>query len=104
MAMIIHLDKTITHQTATSHPDQFGPDGMTLEAMQALVGGYIEHVGLRPPYVSSGVTYTHLVVNELGKLEHLPRNAVATDIAQEHGLQGDVIVGPAILLAAEEMQ
>jgi len=105
MAIIINLDRTITHQTATSHPDQFGEDGMNLDAMQALVGGYIEHVQLHPPYVSAGVSYKHLVINEEGKLQGLPANTVATDIALEHGLPpDDCIVGPAILLTDEEFQ
>jgi hypothetical protein len=105
MAIILNLDRTITHQTATSHPDQFGEDGMNLDAMQAVVGGYIEHVMLYPAYVSAGISYKHLVVNEEGKLEGLPTNSVATDIALEHGLRpDDFIVGPAILLTDEEFQ
>lgn len=104
MAIIIALDGTITHRTADSHPEQFGPDGMTLQAMQAVVEGYIEHVQLDPPFEMSGVSYAHLVVNEEGKLKGLSVNAVATDIAQEYGHLADIIVGPALLATDEEFQ
>jgi hypothetical protein len=105
MAIIINLDGTTTHQAAATHPDNFGPEGMTLEAMQAVVGGYIEHIFLIPPYVCSGVRYPHMVLNELGKLEKLPCNDSATNIALRRGLiSTDYIAGPAILLTAEEMQ
>ena len=105
MAIIINLDDTTTHQSATTHPANYGPDGMTLEAMQAAVGGYIEHISLIPPYVCSGVSYPHMVMNELGKLENLPCNDSATNIAERRGLMpGDYIAGVAILLEKDEMQ
>ena len=103
MALIIPVAQPTILCTATTHPDRFGEDGMTLEAMQAVVGGYIEHVYLNPTRVIDGVTYVHLIVNEEGKLDRLPTNAVATAIARLGGLV-DVIVGPAILLTDEEFQ
>lgn len=105
MAIIINLDGTTTHRAAATHPELYGPDGMTLEAMQGFVGGYIEHIELRPPYVCSGVSYPHMVLNEEGKLLGLPRNDEATNIAERRGLQPtDYIAGVAILLEQDEMQ
>jgi hypothetical protein len=105
MAIIINLDGTTTHRAEATHRELYGPEGMTLEAMQAAVGGYIEHIFLIPPYVCSGVSYPHMVMNELGKLEGLPCNDSATDIAVRRGLlPGDYIAGVAILLEKDEMQ
>lgn len=105
MAIIINLDDTTTHRSAATHPELYDADGMTLEAMQAIVGGYIEHIMLIPPYVCSGVSYPHMVMNELGKLENLPCNDSATNIAAPRGLMlTDYIAGVAILLEKDEMQ
>ena len=105
MAIILPANDMPSLCTATSDPDKFGPDGMTLEVMQAIVGGYIEHVCMHPPAVINGVSYPHLVINELGKLEHLPLNKAATLYALRGGLMPtDHIVGPAIFLTDEEFQ
>lgn len=122
MAIIIPVDATPYVVDKETNPEQFGPDGMTLEVMQALVGGYIEHVYMHPvPKVllqavadklrlsvhadlDGGVAYPHLVLNEEGKLLNLPVNPTATAIARQHGLPHDVIVGTVILLIDEEFQ
>jgi hypothetical protein len=126
MALILPVEGGAYEMTAASHPEAFGPDGMTLETMQQLVGGYIEHVTMHPPlaatrhpntdgtsmlmfYATAGgghgfPLFAHLVINEEGKLDGLPLNIAATELARRGGLQGDVIVGPAILLTDEEFQ
>lgn len=126
MALIIPVDGPAYQMTAASHPKAFGPDGMTLQTMQQLVGGYIEHVTLHPaqcasalPTPTGGCTllftpreeaakdcqvFVHLVINEEGKLDGLALNVNATELARRGGLVGDVIVGPAILLTDEEFQ
>ena len=56
----------------------------TLKELQTIVGGYIECLSLK-----NGMT---MVVNEEGKLEGLPYNDLATDIAYNSGYM-DIIVG-----------
>lgn len=126
MALFVPHDGPAYIINATTHPDAYGDAGMTLEHMQHLVGGYIEHVSMHPIVVGVLVTtddgqkaiglalpeydgpdamrWPHLVVNEEGKLDGLPINPVATDIARRHGLPDDVIVGHAIFLEEDEMQ
>jgi hypothetical protein len=126
MALILPVEGGAYEMTAASHPEAFGPDGMTLETMQQLVGGYIEHVTLHPAQCASTIpkpdggstllftpyedaadncqVFAHLVINEEGKLDGLALNVAATELARRGGLLGDVIVGPAILLTDEEFQ
>lgn len=62
----------------------------SLEEMQSIVGGYIEIVDLNDSQC--------LVVNEEGKCEHLPYNAIATNVlrlAYQHTT--DYIAGNALL-------
>lgn len=61
---------------------------LTLEQMQAAVGGYIE-------YVHAGSKT--LVVNEEGLLKGLPLNVMASDIA------GRPIVGDALLVNTKDV-
>lgn len=104
MALILPNDGTPSYTiTPATQPTWFTQDGMTLTAMQQLVGGYIEHVGLVPAVLIDGTLYTHMVVNEEGKLQGLPLNRAATLIAQLVGRQ-DVIVGSALLLTSKELQ
>ena len=62
----------------------------TLEELQRHVGGYIEVLNL---------TFVGLmIVNEEGKLQHLPVNWAATEMARKYGgIGADYIVGPAVV-------
>lgn len=103
MALIIPTASShIQVCTPNTEPSWFATDGsMTLEAMQKLVGGYIEHVQLHPAVQIEGVIYPHLIVNEEGKLRRLPENHTATMLVQVLGLN-DIIVGDAILMTDAE--
>jgi len=80
------------------------PDGMkkevspqngkyfTLKELQTIVGGYIECL-----FLNNDMT---MVVNEEGKLEGLPCNDLATEIAWNSGFF-DIIVGPALVCRAK---
>lgn len=64
----------------------------TLDALQAVVGGYIECVTMDDGQ-------WHLYCNEEGKLDGLPINVSATAFAHHMGWpRGDVLVGRVILL------
>jgi hypothetical protein len=72
----------------------------SLEAMQKVVGGYIEYVHLHGSLVEfSG--YTHLYCNEEGKLMGLPPNIMATAVAFG-GSSHDIIVGDVVLCKGNE--
>jgi hypothetical protein len=103
MALIYPIDAPY-YTLDSRDPAYFTDNAMNLKAMQDLVGGYIECVALNPPVVELGATFVYMIVNEEGKLDGLPVNRAATDIAHAHGLQGDYIVGPAILLEDHEFQ
>ena len=131
MALIIPLNDAPYLMTAETHPELYETGGsLTLEAMQQMVGGYIEHVFLHPtprrsllvskvrrrrgvlegaPPNAADVPddflpYVHLVINEEGKLNGLDINPIASALVQRHGLRGDVICGPALFLGQDEMQ
>lgn len=74
---------------------------MTLEDMQAAVGGFIERVGVH--VTIDGVLYKHLIVNEEGKLDGLPVNVKATEIVNFIGI-ADIIVGDAIFMEPGEFE
>lgn len=74
---------------------------LSLEDMQGLVGGYIEHVGIH--VTIDGVLYKHLIVNEEGKLDGLPVNAKATEIVNFIGI-ADIIVGDVIFMEPGEFE
>lgn len=61
----------------------------SIEDMQRIVGGYIEHVGLR---AADGV------VNEEGKLHELPVNALASELYDN---PQDLIVGNMLVLCGK---
>ncbi len=56
----------------------------TLEEMQKIVGGYIEHVRVLDRIEGGRFIYTSLYVNEEGLLNDLPRNKAATEIYQRN--------------------
>lgn len=61
---------------------------------QAVVGGYIERVELE-----DGCS---LWLNEEGKLNRLPFNSIATDIALPRLMFGDTIVGDVVILGPDD--
>ena len=85
--MVILHDDGSTHDLPT-------PD-LSLQGLQALVGGYIEFVTFRDG--------SALVVNEEGLLEGLPFNAVATLLARAKGRPVN-IVGTALFLSRAEVE
>ena len=68
---------------------------LTLEPLQAVVGGLIDVVVL-----SDG---RGLVINDEGKLLGLALNPEATRLAQDVLFAHDVIVGPAVLVSEAEL-
>lgn len=104
MAIVIPVQGDVRLCTPSTEPDWFDSDGsMTLAAMQAVVGGYIEHVHLPRPLEVVGIVFIHMVVNEEGKLHGLPINHTATALANLAGLP-DFIVGDVLLLTDHEFQ
>ena len=63
----------------------------TIPQVQALIGGYMEVV---PTTIPNKV----LLVNEDGKRDGLPPNALATAVMRPDAYPGDVIVGNALLV------
>lgn len=74
-------------------------DKLSLEALQELVGGYIEHVGVN--VIVGGTKYIHLIVNEEGKLDGLAFNEFATAALLTAGFD-DYICGNAVFMKAGE--
>jgi hypothetical protein len=73
----------------------------TLHELQTAVGGYIEAIRL-PDDPLGRVAY--LVVNEDGKREQLPPNALATHVLHMAGGAAiDYVVGVAIVASVEEL-
>lgn len=68
-----------------------------LEYLQSCVGGYIEAVGLE--FEGQGAT---MYLNEEGKLNGLPVNAVATVLAAGQIHRSDLIVGNVVLVGAPD--
>ena len=70
-------------------------DQPTLEEAQAFVGGYIEIVTTRKG--------EQIVINEEGKLQGLPWNDLATDLAHEGGAisSDDYIAGNCMILVGK---
>ena len=84
MAKIIYADGKIDET-----------DDISLENLQKIVGGYIEHV------VS---TNGHDVIcNEEGKLNSLPFNQIASEL-YPMPMCGDYLVGNVVILTKEEMK
>ncbi|ATW58049.1 hypothetical protein CNR34_00116 [Pseudomonas phage nickie] len=112
MALHVKTNLQTSLVNKATNPDYFysedaedGDAGMTLPAMQKLVGGFIQVVNLRKPLVVEGISYVHLVCNEEGKLSGLAFNAIATRLAKlDNSISvGDVIVGDVLLLERGEI-
>ncbi len=79
-ALIVHPDGSVNS----------GPVVPSLDVLQGIVGGYIEHI--------SGHGW-HAYCDEEGKLTGKPVNLVATRLAHAHGWPvGDVLVGTVVFL------
>jgi hypothetical protein len=89
MALVLHNDGRIE----TVYPQQ--PPSFSLEEMQKLVGGYIQHIRLPDQSL--------LIFDEEGKLKDKPYNRQATLRARPVLMRGDYIVGAAVVLSDEEM-
>lgn len=72
----------------------YGP-AFTLDELRALIGGYLEVVRLSPGHM--------MLLDEEGKLKHLPYNLVATVLAAPSLFPGDYIAGTAVVMTDEEM-
>ncbi|MDU8351436.1 DUF3846 domain-containing protein [Pseudomonas syringae pv. actinidiae] len=96
MALVIKTDGTITEVVDTTNVNK-------LEWLQEQVGGYLEQLSLHPPVEFNGKTYHGMMLNEEGKLEQLPANQIASNIATEGGLVNDVIVGNVVLYSEGEI-
>lgn len=71
-------------------------DCFTLEELQQLVGGYIE--------IACKDGETLMIVNEEGKIDGLPINAVATRVFREwHPGSNDYILGPAVFCNSKQL-
>ena len=125
MALVIPFNGQPYELTRASHPQHYDDLGLSLPTLQALVGGFIEHVGLPPDLRAALVEieegnvqlvmtqaptaapcYPHLILNEEGKLQGLPVNAQMT--LNCHALRAidydDFIVGVAVLLREDEFK
>lgn len=56
----------------------------TLQEMQEIVGGYIEHVRVLDRIENGRFVYTSMYINEEGLLDGLPRNEHATEAYQRN--------------------
>lgn len=90
MAQLLRADGT-TQEIKPTKGKMF-----TLEELQTFVGGYIEAVHLGKKI---------MMVNEEGKLQHLPPNKQATNIANQCSAiwEGDYIVGNVVIGTLKEM-
>jgi hypothetical protein len=89
MAIVLHVDGTQAAVAPRCAPS------FTLEELQVLVGGSIEVVALGDGRL--------LVLNEEGKLEGLPYNEQATQLARGCLFPGDVIVGTVVVVTEQEL-
>jgi hypothetical protein len=104
--MAIHL-KTNLQSTLLNpivQPDHFAGKALKLESAQKLVGGYVQNVSLKKPFLFNGVIYTALLMNEEGKFSGAEFNKLATEIAKKDNSihHGDIVVGDAILIEEGE--
>lgn len=106
MALHVQSNMRSTPINPQNNPGMFAGQQLTLEAMQKLVGGYIQIRTLKNNIEVEGKVYVAMGMNEEGKLHHFPRNGIATEIALNYGAIGkpDYVVGDAILFEAVELE
>lgn len=89
MGKLIKTDGTVIEVQPKNGTDY------TLEELQEFVGGYIEVI---PAYEEGNI----LIINEEGKLNGLPRNGRATDLADIY--LWDYLVGDALYCRSDEVR
>lgn len=101
-----HGDVALTENiTPSNRPELFDNKGsFTLEALQGLVGGYVQIVYMNPPTEIEGVTYNRFAMDEEGKLVNKPVNTVASVLAHTTRAirSSDCLVGDIVLLSLGE--
>lgn len=105
MALHVQSNMRSTPINPENSPALFEDGQLTLEAMQKLVGGYVQVRVLKNNLEVEGKVYVAMGMNEDGKQFNLPRNGIATEIGLNYGAinKPDFIVGDAILFEATEM-
>ncbi len=90
MAEVINVDGTRTQAVPKS--------GRTfrLKEIQAVVGGYVQIISL-----SDGRL---MVLNEEGKINDLPPNHAATELARDVLFSGDYIAGDVLVCSSKEVR
>ena len=88
MAMIIKTDGQVISVQPKNGKD------FTLQELKAIVGGYIEIIRMNDKF---------MVVNEEGKLEQLPCNALATGLYWANVGGNDYIVGDVLVCGIDEI-
>ncbi|MNN50347.1 hypothetical protein D3C81_1649290 [compost metagenome] len=106
MALHVQTDMRSTPVNPTANPSLFEDGRITLNAMQQLVGGYIQVRTLHHHINVDGKVYVAIGMDEDGKMKEAPRNVIATELARKYGAIGskDFIVGNAVLFEAAELQ
>jgi len=88
MAMIIKTDGQVISVQPKNGKD------FSLQELKAIVGGYIEIIRMNDKF---------MVVNEEGKLEQLPYNALATGFYWANVGRYDYIVGDVLVCGIDEI-
>ncbi len=107
MALHVQTDMRSSLVNTQATPAMFERNGsLTLEAMQTLVGGFIQVVNLKHHINVDGKVYVAMGMNEDGGQMGLPRNVIATDIGVKYGViqKGHAIVGNVVLFEAAELK
>lgn len=91
MAQIIKTDGQIVPVEPKNGTD------FQLDELQQIVGGYVQ---LFPLANEAGEV---MVMNEDGKIEELPTNPKATELAAKRLFQGDYIVGDVLVCKTEQI-
>lgn len=90
------MDAQILKSDGTEEEFIFDGKVPGLEAMQEVVGGYIQMIHLDDGRV--------MIMNEEGKLERLPQNDKATAMTRDILSQFDVVVGDVIVMDEKYME
>lgn len=108
MAILVKVNLESTLVNETTNPEFFHGDddhGMTLEAMQKLVGGDIQVIAMKNTLTVDDRHYSFMGFNEEGKFSGFKQNSLATDIGHKYtGIaKDDFIVGDAVLFEQHEV-
>ncbi|ELY4881529.1 DUF3846 domain-containing protein (plasmid) [Providencia huaxiensis] len=81
-----------------------GNGELSLETMNDLVGGYLQHVGLSPALILDGKEYVHFLCDEDGKRKEYAPNQMACSLLIGKWLDAsDCVVGDILLLESGEI-